>query len=550
MRSKPRLIAAGLAVVTLGAACSGGGGSSGSKASVTTIAVAPATTSTTSAPGNSGRVQSGGTPDPNGVLKFGVDFSNVFTPNSFDPAGSLNSCDKIDEGLIYDTLTQLSPSGQLEPGLAQSWDFSPGGTSLTLHLRPNVMFSDGTPVDATAVKASILHIKSSPLRTSLAVIKDINVVDPLTLQLDLLPQPTLGTPADLLYAWNDLDGMVIAPSAASNAATHPVGSGPYTLVSANNSEMVLKKNPNYWNASAYQPAEIDFISVGTGPPSVAALKAGSIDMTQFDPESIPVVKPDTSLGYNIRPSHEYLTIEFRLDTPPVNNPLVRQAINYAVDRNEINNVVLGGTGIVTDETFAPDQPVAYNPSVANEYLPYNPDKARQLLAQAGYPNGISFTLVIPGGITLAEREAPLLQNEMAKAGITMKIVSVDPGQLLTSFYLHKENDAIAIPYPAEEEYARELYDKYGALGFTSKLTGSVQGGQYEQLLIQGQGTLDPATLKPIMQEAAKETTDKALEVPIAFEAQMLAWNISKIGGNPNAGSDPCRPDFSGFFVKK
>ncbi|MFI5042602.1 MAG: ABC transporter substrate-binding protein [Acidimicrobiales bacterium] len=549
MTARTRLITVGLVGATLAAACSGGSSKAGSSSqtTATTVAGAPTTTSTTTTPGVSGRVSAAGTPDPNGVLRFGVDFSNVFTANSFDPAGSFNSCDKIDEGLIYDTLTQLSPAGQLEPGLAKSWDFTPGGTSLTIHLRPNVTFSDGTPVDATAVKASILHLKTSPLRTSLAVITNITVVDPLTLTISLDPKDP--TPADLLYAWNDLDGMVIAPSGIANAATHPVGSGPYTLVSASNSKIVLKKNPNYWNAAAYQPAEIDFISVGTGPPSVAALKAGAIDMTQFDPESLPVVKPDPSLGYNVRPSHEYLTIEFRLDTPPVNNPLVRQAINYAVDRNEINNVVLGGTGVVTDETFAPDQPVAFNPSVANEYLPYDPAKARQLLAQAGYPNGITFSLVIPGGITLAEREAPLLQNEMARAGITMKIVSVDPSQLLVSFYLHKANDAIALPYPAEEEYARELYDKYGALGYTSKLTGSVRP-ELESLLIQGQGTLDPATLTPLMQQASKLTTDEALEVPIAFEAQMLAWNLSKIGGDPNAGSDPCRPDFSGFFVKK
>ncbi|HZQ58009.1 MAG TPA: ABC transporter substrate-binding protein [Acidimicrobiales bacterium] len=542
MSARLRLVAVGLVAATLAAACSSGTKKSTVGSTATTGSAVSVTTPTTI--GKYGtRVSAGGTPDPNGVLRFGVDFSNVFTPNTFDPAASLNSCDKIDQGLIYDTLTQLDPQGNLKPGLAQSWDFTPGGTSLTLHLRPNVKFSDGTPEDAAAVKASILKIKTSPLRTSLAIIKDINVVDPTTLQLDL----SSPTPADLLYAWNDLDGMVLAPS---STASHPVGSGPYVFVSADNSKMVLKKNPDYWNAAAYQPAEIDFVNVGTGPPSVAALKAGSIDMTQFMPESLPVVKADPSLGYNIRSSHEYLTIEFRLDTPPVNNQLVRQAINYAIDRNEINNVILGGTGIVTDETFAPDQPIAYNPAVANEYIPYNPDKAKQLLAQAGFPNGITFSLVIPGGITMSEREAPLLQNEMAKAGITVKIVSVDPSALLTSFYIHKENDAIALPYPAEEEYARELYDKYGAIGFTSKLTGSVQGGDYEQLMIQGQGTLDPATLKPIAQQLAQQTTDKALEAPIAFEAQLLAWNYSKIGGSPNAGSDPCRPDFEGFFIKK
>ena len=160
-------------------------------------------------------------------------------------------------------------------------------------------------------------------------------------------------------------------------------------------------------------------------------------MAAFQPESLPVVEGDPSLGYDLDPSHAYLTIQFRLDTPPVTNQLVRQAINYAVDRNEINNVVLGGTGIITDETFAPNQPVAFNPSVAHEYT-YDPTKARQLLTQAGYPNGITLSLVIPAGVTMSEREAPLLQNEMARAGITVKIVSVDPGDILTSFYLAEE----------------------------------------------------------------------------------------------------------------
>ncbi|MBO0728324.1 MAG: ABC transporter substrate-binding protein [Acidimicrobiaceae bacterium] len=517
-----------LAAATLATACSGGGSS----------------TPSGQASAYPGRVSPGGTPDPNGVLRYGVDFASEFSPNTFDPGQSFNGCDKIDEGLIYNGLTQLSPNGQLEPGLAQSWDFQPGGMSLTLHLRPGVKFSDGSPFDANAVKTSILHLKANPTRTSLAVIKDITVVNALTLRLDL----NLPTPADLLYAFNDLDGYVLAPDAMSTLAKHPVGTGPYTLVSASPSKIVLKKNPNAWDASQYQPAEIDFINVGVGPPSIAALEAGSIDMTAFQPESLPTVKADPALGYNVKPSHAYLTIEFRLDTPPVNNQLVRQAINDAINRNQINDVVLEGTGTVTDETYAPNQPIAFNRSVANEYT-YNPAKAKQLLAQAGYPHGVTFSMVIPAGVAMTQREAPLLQNEMAAAGIHMKIVSVDPSALLTDFYLHKQNDAIAIPYPAEEEYARELYDKYGALGYTAKLTGSVRP-ELQQLLIQGQGTLNPATLTTLMQKAAKLTTNEALEAPIAFEPQLLAWNLSKIGGHPLAGSDECRPDFSGFFIKK
>jgi peptide/nickel transport system substrate-binding protein len=527
VRHTIRWVAVAMAAATVVAACSSGG----SKGNATT-----------NSQGEQFRGATGGTPDPTGVLRYGVDFPDEFTPNTFDPAQSLNSCDKVDEGLIYDSLTQLSPSGQLEPGLAQSWSFTPGGSSLTLHLRPNVTFSNGQPVDANAVKAAILHNKTSALRTSLHVIQSITVVDPLTLTLNL----SLPTPADLLYAFNDLDGYIDDPTA--NNTSHPIGSGPYTLVSYNNSEIVLKKNPNYWNASAYQPAEIDFVQVDEGPPSIAALEAGTIDMTQFQPESLPTVKADSSLGYVLDPSHEYLTIEFRLDTPPVNNQLVRQAINYAVNRQQINAIVLDGTGIDTDETFAPNQPVAFNRSVANEY-PYDPAKAKQLLAQAGYPNGVTFTLVIPAGVTLSDREAPLLKNEMAPAGIDVKIIEVDPADLLTDFYEHKQNDAITLPYPAEEEYARELYDKYGKLGFTAILTGSVRP-ELEQLLVEGQGTLDPATLTPIMQKAAAITTNEALEAPIAFMDQMTAWNEGKVGGHPLAGGDPCRPVFTGLFVKK
>ncbi len=535
-----RRLATALAVGTVAAACSTGGGAHSSSAGAQPGAGAHQST-TSVAPGSGGRLIAGGQPDPNGVLRFGIDMSANFTSGSFDPAQSINSCDKIDQGLLYDTLTQLGPHGELEPGLATSWTFD--SSSLTVHLRPGVSFSDGSPADANAVRQSLLHVKTSPLRTSLAIIKAIAVVDPLTLRLDL----TTATAPDLLYAWNDLDGMVIAPSALGSAASHPVGSGPYTLASASPSEVVLKKNPSYWNASAYQPAEIHFVQVGIGPPAIAALKAGSIDMASFQPESLPVVKADSTLGYSLRPSHEYMTIQFRLDTKPVDNQAVRQAINYAVDRKEINSTVLGGTGTVTDETFAPDQPVAFNASVAQEYT-YDPARARALLAEAGYPNGITFSMVVPAGVTLFEREAPLLQNEMARAGITAKIVTVDPGQLETSFYTHKQNDALAAEYPAEEEYARELYDKYGKTGFGAILTGSVRP-ELEDLLVKGMGTLDDAALTPLMQQAAKITTDEALEVPIAFVSQMLAFG-GRVGGHPSAGSDACRADFTGLFIKR
>ncbi|HEY2430789.1 MAG TPA: ABC transporter substrate-binding protein [Acidimicrobiales bacterium] len=478
------------------------------------------------------------------MLHFGVDFASNFTANSFDPAKSLNGDDKIDQSLIYDTLTRLSPTGQLEPGLAQSWTFDT--TTLTIHLRPGVQFSDGTAVDANAVKASVLHIKQSPLRTSLEVISGIDVVDPMTLTFHL----TSPTAPDLLYAWNDLDGMVIAPSGLKTADTHPVGSGPYIFESFTpGARLVLKRNPNYWDKGKFLVPEIDFIQVGVGPPAISALEAGSIDMTTFQPESYSAVKANPALAASVRSSHEYAGIQFRLSTPPLNNPLVRQAVNYAIDRDEINRVVFDGLGVITDETFAPDQPDAFNQAESHHYIPYDPAKARQLLTQAGFPNGVTFTMVIPANVTLFQREAPLLQNQMAKAGITAKIVTVDAGDLLVTYYEHKQDNALAAENPAEEEPARQLYDSYGKSGFGAVITGSVRP-ELENLLVQGMGTLDPAALKPLMQQASQLATDEALEAPIVFVPQMLAWRKARIGGTPMAGSDASRPDFMGFFVKK
>ena len=229
-----RQLAAALAACTVVVACSSSSGSKSSTggATATTVVSAAASTSTTA---------SGGTPDPNGVLKYGVDLTNEFSDN-FDPGMEANDCSYIETSLIFESLAHSKGENTVDGGVAQSWEVDSAGTTITVHLRAGNVFSDGTPVDSAAVKTSILHTQKSPLRTSLGEIKSMDTPDPLTVIMHL-SGPSAG---DLLWSLGYVDGQIQAPASIPTAATHPVGSGPFVLAHYTTGQLVsLRANPKY-----------------------------------------------------------------------------------------------------------------------------------------------------------------------------------------------------------------------------------------------------------------------------------------------------------------
>ena len=201
----------------------------------------PSTTATTSG-SSSG---SSGTPDPNGVVKYGVDLNETFS-GTFDPAQSTNDCSYTEYTALYDSL--LAPgNANVSPLLAASYTATP--TSITFHLQPGAKFSNGDPITASTVEASINHIKASPFRFSLTYIQSIQVVDPETVTFTL-NKPVAG---DVLWAMTYIDGMQLDPAALPTGTTVPASSGPFTLANyQQGSSMTLKANPTYWDKSAYK----------------------------------------------------------------------------------------------------------------------------------------------------------------------------------------------------------------------------------------------------------------------------------------------------------
>ncbi len=482
--------------------------------------------------------------DKTGVLKFALDLPNAFGDN-FDPGGEFNDCSYAVTSLIFDTVVADGSNTKVSGAVAQSWDVDPAGTTITFHLRPGAVFSDGTPVTSTDVQQSLLHIKKSPLRTSLAVISSMDTPDPATLVMHLT-KPVAG---DILWALTYEDGMVIAPAALDSAADKPVGSGPFTLSQFQTGQLIsLKANPKYRDASKYKLAGIDFVQVGAGPQAVTALKSGQVDMINLRPEDFPAVKADPSLGISTTPSYDYTLLQLRMNAPPFDNDQVRAALEFAVDRNEINKVVYNGQNEVASQSFPKFSP-AYDKSLAKTYA-YNPKKAKAMLKAAGFPDGVSFDMVIPAGEPTFERMGPLLQNELARAGFTAKIDRVPGGEFFTDVYQHKQGNAILSVAltngPALWSY---FQSNYTSGGFVANAFGSVRP-EIATLVAQAETSLDPKVSGPPMQQAAGLIMKEGLEVPLVFEKSMVAYNKARVGGPPKAPIGTCRSSLQGVFIKK
>jgi peptide/nickel transport system substrate-binding protein len=494
-----------------------------------------------SASSGSGSSSSSGAVDPNGVLKYGVDLDETFS-GTFDPGQSTNDCSYTEYTALYNSL--LAPGNDsVKPLAAASYTSTP--TSITFHLQPGATFSDGTPVTASAVQASIAHIRTSPMRFSLGYIQNVQVVNPTTVTF-LLNKPVAG---DVLWAMTYIDGMVMDPASIPTASTKPVGSGPFTLTSyQQGSSMVLKANPTYWDKSAYKLGGVDFVQVSAGPQEVSALETGAVDMLAVQPEDYASVKSLPNIGIATTRSADYLLMQTRQNAAPFNDPKVRAALEYAVDRSAINSAVFSGLGEPAYQPF-PNWSPAYNRAVGTSYT-YQPAKAKAMLAAAGHPNGITFDLVIPSGSATFSRTAQIMQAEMAPAGFHMNIQQINGADLVTEVYLHDLGDAVL----SEEltngpDWANNFESEYTGVGFEGQHLGTTNA-TLTPLVDQALTSLSPAVQGPPMQKASQIAMATGTEVPLVFEPSVIAYNKNRVGGTVTAPIGGCRSNLAGIYIKK
>jgi len=347
-------------------------------------------------------------------------------PTSWDPVTSSTGNDINTLSLVYASLTQLDEEGNAGPGLAESWEYNDDGTAVTFHLRPDLTFTDDTPLNAEAVKASLergQQQENSLLKDQLSTIESITTSGELDVTLNL---------AAVDYQVPNLlagkTGAIVSPTAAEDdpeaLPTAPVGAGPFEFESfVPESNAVLVKNDGYWDA---EDIHIDRFELSVAPDAatvVAAIQSGSIDVAGLGATQIPeaeaaglVVQQLDTLGVSQVDVHNGL--------PPFDNPKVTEALKYAIDRQEIVDVLTAGTGTVTYQPFPPGY-IAYDPELDDRYA-YDPDKAEKLLAQAGYDASNPLTFDITAA-AYNEAQAQLVQAQLAKIGVNATIALVPAG---------------------------------------------------------------------------------------------------------------------------
>jgi peptide/nickel transport system substrate-binding protein len=297
---------------------------------------------------------------------------------------------------VYDTLVQLGPDAEPKPWLATKWSWNDDKTVLTMTLRDDVKFTDGTSFDADAAAKNLLRFRggTSPNASNLVNVADAKATNATTLEITL-KQPD---PAVLVYLGQNA-GVMESPKqfGAKDEKTKPVGSGPYVLDSAKTvigSKYVYSRNPKYWAPDQVAYDTLILTVLPDAQTQVNAIKAGQVNgVLVVDNTTLDQIK---GAGYSVVPHELDWSGLMLMDRAGKLNPAlgkleVRQAINYAIDRAAMLKAAVHGHGTVTGQIFPENSP-GFDPALDDRY-PFDPARAKALLSQAGYPRG--FKLHMP-----------------------------------------------------------------------------------------------------------------------------------------------------------
>jgi len=346
---------------------------------------------------------------------------------------------------VYDNLVEFVPGETaVRPALATSWSFSDDGLTVTFNLRKGVKFHDGTDFNADAVVYSFARqfkenhpdYKNGPWKywgymDMSSIVDDVIAVDDFTVQFKLKKKEAPFI-ANLAMDFASIVSPTAAEKYGEDLATHPVGTGPFKFVSwIKDDSIVYERNPDYWGGDVY----LDRLILKVIPDATArwlALKKGEVDVIDFpSPEDLEEMKSTSGIKVVQQPGLNVGYLALNTEKKPYDNVKVRQAMNYAIDRNEIVAGVYGEAGAVAKNPIPPTM-WSYNDDI--KPYPYDPEMAKKLLAEAGYPNGFKTEIWAmpvarpynPNGKKVAE----IMQAQLAKVGIDVDIVSYEWGTYL------------------------------------------------------------------------------------------------------------------------
>ncbi|HET7581113.1 MAG TPA: glutathione ABC transporter substrate-binding protein [Bacillales bacterium] len=353
---------------------------------------------------------------------------------SMDPHDTNDTLSFSAQKTMYQGLFGFNKSMEVVPILAKDYKVSKDGTVYTINLKKEIQFQDGAPFNAKAVKVNIdrlanpeNHLKRHSLY---AMVKATKVVDDDTVKI-ILKQPFGAFINNLAHP----AGMMISPKAlkkwGKKVSKHPVGTGPFKFKEwIPGDHLTVVKNKNYWEKGYPKIDQITFKPVPENGSRTAMLKTGEADFIYpVPPEQAKQIDGKNGITVQAKPSIIVQYLSMNTMKKPFNDPKVRKAINYAINKKAYIKVVNNGFGKILDSVIAPKTQYYSKQQVYK----YNPQKAKQLLKEAGYPNGFS-TSVWGENNSTTMKGMQFLQQQLSKVGIKVKIVPMESGTMSSKIW--------------------------------------------------------------------------------------------------------------------
>ena len=453
--------------------------------------------------------------DPdNSVLRLGIPLE----PPNLDPTtGAAAAVDDVVYGNIFEGLTRISESGAVTPALAESWDVAADGMSYIFHLRHGVKFHDGTEFDAQDVKFSLERAiapdSSNAQKALLASISRVEVIDQYTVRLQL-NKPTTAIP--YVLGWGDM--VMVAAESVADIASQPTGTGPYKFSDWRRGDSILlTRNPDYWGAPAII-SKVIFKFISDPAAAFAAMKAGDIDAypNYPAPENVAEFENDPDFKVVIGASEGKIVLALNHRQAPFDNHKVRVAIAHAINRQAIIDGAMFGFGELIGSHYTRQSPAYVD--LTDQY-PYDPELAKKLLAEAGYPDGFSASLRLPPR-PYARRAGEVVASQLAKVGVRIQIENLEWAQWLDQVFKRHAFDMTIVEHIEPMDYGIYARDDY-YFGYDSD--------EFRSLYQQSEVAVDPRTRNELLRQIQHKIADDAVNVFLLQSARIGIWKADLNG---------------------
>ncbi len=450
--------------------------------------------------------------------------------------------------LMYDYLVGCTDDGQLaaDNGVAQSWQEAPDKLSWTFTLRPGITFHDGTPLTAEDVKFSLESFLDPKAVTLLApsaraAFKEVVVHDPLTVVMHL-HQPVIFLPWNFSCATGS-EGMILPSKyfqqvGADAFAKNPIGSGPYKVVkNAVGSQIQMEALPKHWSLGVPKFKTVTFLLVPEESTRLAQLRTDESDIIAVSRERVAEVK---AAGFNVfsKLNDQVIVIymQQQWDQVPVNDKRVRQALNLALDKETILKFVFAGQGVPAAMYPIGSYGVAGGADATLTPYPYDPQQAKQLLAEAGYPNGFDTKIYayVTGDLPELPRLAEAVADYLGKVGVRAKITTIDRAALSTK-RLAKALSGELLPWSTpNRSVAFQIVTIINALHHSKAQNSSTVVPELDQLIERALASTDVKEVEKLVGEMHRFLYDNAHNITIgeihtnyATNKKVPAWNLGR-----------------------